>query len=139
MMHSSRLSNFLKSRVCFDKKRLERFGAQAAFFLVIFLAALNSLQAQCVLSGTITDRDSGEPLSFVSVYVKGQTQLGAVSNLSGYYQLNLPAGTDSLEIAFQYVGYRTEIRSVLPKSAAISLDVSLEQVALPLQGVEITA
>ena len=140
MMHSSRLSDFLKSRVCFDKKRLERFGAQAAFFLAgFFLTVLNPLYAQCVLSGTITDRNSGEPLSFVSVYVKGQTQLGAVSNLSGYYQLNLPVGADSLEIAFQYVGYRTEVRSVLPKGTAISLDVSLEQVALPLQGVEITA
>ncbi len=109
-------------------------------FLLFFGLSVNFLPAQFALSGYVTDKDSGEALSFVSVYVKGRTDIGAVSNLSGYYQLSLPFGGDSLEIVFQYVGYQTESRFVLPKGPGRQrLDVVMSQVAIALESVEVTA
>ncbi len=98
------------------------------------------LQAQALLEGQIVDHATGEALPFVSIYVRQHNELGAVSNLEGYYQLQLPSTKDSLEVVFSYVGYQTATIQILPKgTASIRQDIELKQVALPLQEVEVHA
>jgi hypothetical protein len=48
------------------------------------------------LEGTVTDRKSGEPLSNLSIIVKGKNT-GAVTNEEGYYSIVLPSGNNILE------------------------------------------
>jgi len=56
------------------------------------------------ISGVITASDTGLPVSGASVVVKGTT-LGTVTNQDGYYQLNLPA--DSQSLVFSFIGMKT--------------------------------
>ena len=73
------------------------------FFIIICCR----LQAQGI-KGTIRNV-SGEPLPFTSIYVKS-LGTGTSSNLEGDFKLNIPSGT--YEIAFQFMGYASEIRKV---------------------------
>ncbi|MBW3660787.1 MAG: carboxypeptidase-like regulatory domain-containing protein [Gemmatimonadetes bacterium] len=56
--------------------------------------------------GTVTDRDTGQPLVGAQVVVEG-TNLGNVTNEDGYYFINnTPVGVQ--EITAQYLGYQTQ-------------------------------
>ncbi|MEO1438460.1 MAG: carboxypeptidase-like regulatory domain-containing protein, partial [Bacteroidota bacterium] len=71
--------------------------------LFIFLLSTILLQAAGI-QGTIYS-ESGDPLPFANVYVKGTTN-GTTSNSDGVYALELEPG--SYEIVFQYVGYQAK-------------------------------
>jgi hypothetical protein len=59
------------------------------------------------IAGTVTDKQSGEPLVGVNVVIVGTT-LGAATDAEGYYAiLNVPVGTHSVRIS--YIGYRDYI------------------------------
>lgn len=75
-------------------------------FLTVFYASLAWAQTDLTLSGTITDRESGETLIGASVQVQGQAQ-GTTTNEYGYYSFNLPA-RDSLQIEVSYVGFQSQ-------------------------------
>jgi len=65
---------------------------------------IRSIQGEKTVSGTITDQ-SGEPLTGVTVVVKGTAQ-GTLSNLDGYYELsNVPS--DAV-LRFSFVGMVTK-------------------------------
>lgn len=72
---------------------------------VFFLSCLApaSLMAQNILKGTITD-ETGEPVIGASIKEVGTTK-GTVSDLSGQFQLDLPAGA---QIEVSYVGFVTQ-------------------------------
>ena len=76
-------------------------------FLVPMIMALMAITATAqthTVSGTITG-DDGEPIIGASVMVKG-TQIGAATNLDGFYRIERIAPTATLEIS--YVGYTTQ-------------------------------
>ncbi len=56
------------------------------------------------LSGTVTSAEDGTGIPGVSVVVKGTT-LGTVTNIDGYYQLEVPA--DAKTVVFSFVGMKT--------------------------------
>ncbi|MBK8506989.1 MAG: TonB-dependent receptor [Saprospiraceae bacterium] len=72
------------------------------FLSVILLMCIASLTAQSVISGTILDQNTAEPLTFVNVAIAG-TAIGTSSDLNGKYRLEISPGTYSL--LFSYVGY----------------------------------
>ncbi|MCY2687294.1 carboxypeptidase-like regulatory domain-containing protein [Salinimicrobium sp. TH3] len=49
------------------------------------------------LSGKITDKETGDPLSGVALVVEGKPNLGAVTDVEGNYEIRLPAGENILE------------------------------------------
>ena len=59
-----------------------------------------------VLSGRVTDAQTGEPLAGASIY-NPQRRLGTTSNANGYYTLTLPNNVD-FELVFSYVGYASK-------------------------------
>ena len=61
----------------------------------------NPLQSRTV-SGTVVSEADGEPLIGVSVYLKGNTGKGVVTDLNGQYSLAVPEGGT---LVFSYVGY----------------------------------
>jgi hypothetical protein len=87
------------------------------------------------LTGTITDA-SGEPLPFASVYI-ANTSIGTTSNIEGFYELPLEPGT--YELVFQYVGYRSEVRSVTMTQKPKSLDVTLNEETISLEEIVVRA
>lgn len=83
------------------------------------------------ISGFITDGATGESLIGATVQVLGEGR-GANTNGFGYYALNLPAGSYTLEYA--YLGYAAE-RIVIDLQAAENRDVGLQTAPLSLPDV----
>ena len=73
-----------------------------ALFLFILLPWAGFSQ-NYTISGTLTDATTGEALIGANVFVIS-LQKGTTTNNYGFYSLTLPQ-TDSLGIAFTYVGY----------------------------------
>lgn len=73
-----------------------------------------------IVSGTVTDAGSGEPLPGVAVQVKGTT-IGAATGADGSYSVNAPSLQDTLLISF--IGYKTQ---TIPISGRTTINVALE-------------
>ncbi|MBP5643428.1 MAG: carboxypeptidase-like regulatory domain-containing protein, partial [Bacteroidales bacterium] len=77
------------------------------FLLCIVLTSWSlALAQQGRLKGTITDKDTGEPIAFANVVLEnGGTQVGGAStDFDGNYDINpIPPGTYDLRATF--VGY----------------------------------
>lgn len=61
------------------------------------------------LSGHVRDKATGETLPGASVLLTS-LQTGTITNSYGFFSLNLPAG--EYEVAFSFVGYQPQIRSI---------------------------
>jgi iron complex outermembrane receptor protein len=62
------------------------------------------------LSGTITDAETGEPVSFAYVHIE-ELNRTVVADTDGYYELkNVPAGNFTLTI--HRIGYRTQTKEI---------------------------
>lgn len=103
------------------------------FFLLLLSAA--GTGAQTTIQGKVTDK-SGEPLFGVSIWCNGATQAGTASGFSGEYQLEMPAGCDSLH--FAYIGYTARQLS-LTDLQNLQFTVRLEDQAHMLDEVSIRA
>ncbi|MDR8390582.1 TonB-dependent receptor [Aliifodinibius sp. S!AR15-10] len=75
-----------------------------------------------LLKGTITDSESGKPISGATVYVE-KLQRGTSSDSSGHYELRLPVGRHT--IRFQFVGYENLQREILIYSDG-SLNIKMQ-------------
>lgn len=78
------------------------------YILLIFniILTVKTASGQSIqLSGTIYDEQSGEPLPGVNIR-NLDGNYGTVSNVAGFYQLNITAGSQHL--IFSFMGYRTD-------------------------------
>ena len=71
-------------------------------FLILFLTLSAMTAVAGTIKGTITDKQTKEPLTGATVQVAGTTQ-GAVADIDGNYTLQVPNGTYDLIV--RYVGY----------------------------------
>ena len=69
-----------------------------------------SKDGKVVLSGTVTNPVTGDPLVGVVVYV-GKLKIGAVTNSVGFYSIELPRG--QYQIEYRMVGLRQTIRNII--------------------------
>ena len=97
--------------------------------LLVFAAAgaapASAQDATFVVSGTVTDAETGEVLIGATVYAPGPG-VGAATNAYGFYSLPLPgvAAGDSARVLVSYVGYRTSA-FVVGGPDDVRLDVAL--------------
>lgn len=91
--------------------------------------------AQRNLSGTVCD-SNGEPLIGATVSVEGRKGLGAVTDLSGKYQLRLPEKHQTYILKVRFVGYVTESRSISPQDR--TADFRLKEDAIGMETVVVT-
>jgi TonB-linked SusC/RagA family outer membrane protein len=76
------------------------------FMLMGMLIFFNSVNAQDrTVSGTIVDQEDNQPLSGVSVVVKG-TSTGTTTDANGRFTVRVPSGRSQLEIS--YAGYQKQ-------------------------------
>jgi TonB-dependent SusC/RagA subfamily outer membrane receptor len=81
-----------------------------------------------IIEGYIYDED-GSPIPGVNVLIKGTTY-GTLSNLDGYYSLNVPRGNNIL--SFSFIGYQQKDFDISDKKI---LNVNLKAETLALQEV----
>lgn len=91
------------------------------FALLLFMLYPVSLFAQTqVVTGSVTDAVTGEPLPGVTIVSKGTT-VGAVSDFEGSYRIEVPSG---VTLVFSFVGYATQEIEILDQT---SIHVKLEE------------
>jgi TonB-dependent receptor len=110
------------------------------FFIVISLVLFSqSVVAQSGrISGTVTDRSTGDPLIGANVYIRG-TSVGAAADVHGQYLIpRVPVGTQTLIVSF--LGYKREEREFeIRGGEQLELNVQLEWSGVTLDEVVITA
>jgi len=75
------------------------------FMLLCVLSVVHAFGQQVTVTGTVTDRVTGEPLPGVNVVLSGTTT-GISTDIDGKYSLNVPSG--NVKLIFTYIGYNTE-------------------------------
>lgn len=102
--------------------------------LLFLNAQIGFAQSRYTVSGTVTDRASGEHLIGATVRDL-KSGKGTVTNTFGYYSLTLPS--DSAIIAITYIGYKPEAFSVLLEKNVVQ-NVGMDENSV-LKEVEIVA
>ncbi len=99
------------------------------FYLLVFLlltASLPSLAQDRFITGRVTDATNNQPLSGVSVLIKGTT-LGTTTDSTGKFALKVPATARLLVVNFR--GYTTEEVNLNPRNQ-INIKLNLNPPAL---------
>jgi hypothetical protein len=87
------------------------------------------------LSGYITNKDTKEPVSGVTVFIQ-KLSIGAISNEYGYYTLPLPRGIHLIQ--FSFIGMR-EKKINLDISGAGEMNVEMNSMLIPLKETIVSA
>ena len=77
------------------------------------------IMQQLVVTGTVSDSQTGEAMPGVNIQVKGST-IGAISDANGRYSLSVPNRDATL--IFSFVGY---VAQEIPLNGRASLDVAI--------------
>lgn len=91
-----------------------------------------------MISGTVLDNATGEPIPYVNVYIS-QTTLGTYTEDDGTFKFSTEL-SGVYTLVFSYVGYITEVRDInLYKDEEFDFQIELEAESLELQPLEVTA
>lgn len=105
------------------------------FLLNLFFSGNVLADDSYVLSGTITDAITGEPISFAYVHVE-ELNRTSVADAAGKYEIkNMPAGNFTLSI--HRIGYRTQTQEISIKEADEVINIQLRPTVLGSQSVDV--
>lgn len=95
------------------------------YLFMLAMAITQFVSAQEIsLTGTVTDKATGEPLPGVSVVIKGTTQ-GTATDFDGAYQLDVPSGSS---LVFSFIGYSTVEHTIVSQNVLnVQMDSEYEQ------------
>ena len=105
-------------------------------FLILFLTLTAMTALAGTVKGTITDKQTKEPLTGATVQVAGSTQ-GAVADIDGRYTLQVPDGVYDLVV--RYVGYVDINASQVKVNGETILNFEMETDAQTLGEVSVVA
>ena len=102
----------------------------------LYLLIAAGLQAQTVVSGRVTDRQSGEPLT--GVYVIWGKSSGTSTDATGHFSFTASPGT--LTVEFRYIGYRSaQVTIIVTADKALELMMEMDSEAQSLDQVVVSA
>ena len=90
-----------------------------------------------VVSGTVTDKRTGETLPGVSVRVKGSTA-ATQTDIKGSYRLSIPTDKEDVIIEVRSIGFKIREFNVPRNSASFTINIQLEEDLLGLDEVVVT-
>ena len=97
--------------------------------IVILLLPALAL-AQNSVSGTVTDKDSGQPLVGVNVVVEG-TSMGSATGADGSYTIS-DVSDGSYTVTATYIGYSDQSKSVSVSGSSVTANFSLSSISFNL-------
>ncbi|WP_291725851.1 DUF5686 and carboxypeptidase-like regulatory domain-containing protein [Bernardetia sp.] len=113
-----------------------RFFLFQLFLLLGFFCCSFSLQAQkTIITGKVTDAETGDGVPFASVYFEGTT-IGTSTDFDGFYKIETDKATDSLVVS--YVSYQTK-KKAIQKGVTQNIDYQLAPAEETLKAIVITA
>lgn len=101
---------------------------------ILFVLTVTVLHAQTVVTGTIIDKETKDPLPFVNVIFAG-TATGSVSDTEGKYRIH--STEPYTQVQFSFIGYKTITRNIKPGETN-EINIRLEPEATVLNEVEVT-
>ena len=113
-----------------------------ASLLVITLCVSVGAQDAAIVTGSVTDAETGRPLVGANVVVvsQGEAVLGAVSRVDGRYTVRgVPPGTYTVTASHIGFGVHTKKEVVVGKGALVELAFALMEAELQLNPVTVTA
>lgn len=96
--------------------------------IVFFLLFSISLRAQFTISGKVSDAETGDPIAFANVILKG-TKTGITTDFEGNYLIQTNALSDSLAVS--YLGYTSQRKPLLDQAEQV-LNFQLRSTAFDL-------
>lgn len=90
--------------------------------VILLLIGGKTFSQQSILSGTVTDSQTGEPIPYVNIVIKNSLN-GTTTDTLGIYRMKYPASTDTL--VFSAIGYRSS-EKIIPRTILSSLSVQLK-------------
>lgn len=103
----------------------------------LMLATLPALSQNRVVQGKVIDEITQEPLTGVSVFLKG-TNVGTFTDLEGEFALPVGLQSDSARLVFSYVGYRNDERLLTDDLFGESLLIQLREDLIKLDEIVVT-
>lgn len=119
----------------YKKLHLPLFCMRYLLMLFGILSAGISQAQSLTLSGYVKDASTGEALIGAAVSVKGDPPRGTVTNVYGYYVLNLTPGNYELQVS--YLGYNSSAQNLRLNSSQ-KLNINLEPSRQQLKEVVVT-
>jgi len=81
---------------------------RVSLFFLLFLISQFSY-GQFRIKGKVTDAETGDPIPFAAVLIKG-TGTGMNTDFEGFYDLEIKAAADSIQVS--YLGYITQVKPI---------------------------
>ncbi len=107
------------------------------YLLIIPKEKLHLKKVDPIVSGTVTDAQTGDPLTGVNILVVG-TSTGTATDADGHYNLSVPSLHDTLR--FSFIGYKTKVVEINGRSkVSITMKSSvgkLNQVVVTALGIK---
>ena len=101
---------------------MQLFFKKYIYLLSLSLLSFYALGQRGTLKGKVLDKEDGAFLVGVNIY--NENNIGTITDLNGYYSLNLPVGKQ--KITFKYIGYQKIIKEVfLKENEILDLDIEL--------------
>lgn len=100
----------------------------------LFFSATSVFGQEINITGTVTSRETGEPLPGANIVVEG-TNLGTATDAQGNFRLRLP-NTSEATLEVRFIGYETEEVTVTPETNV--LDIALEEDVLKVSEIVVT-
>ena len=91
---------------------------------VLLMLQATDAQVKYRVSGVVSDVETGEKLMGVAVFEK-KLQVGAVTDEKGFYELDLPAGSHTLQ--FSFLGYVSDEKMIDVKGKAMTVNIRLKE------------
>ncbi len=98
----------------------------------------NNAPSKHKYSGKITDLNTGAPISFANVSIKG-TSIGTATNSNGYFEIFLPKESLNSNLIFSSIGYSSVSIPITSLKIGKTLSVKLKPSVYALQAITITA
>ena len=119
------------------EKFLGRFAASAFLWLLCMVPALSA--DGVIIKGVVKDKSSKAPLTGAAVRVLG-TQVGAVTDVNGNFELGKGLSAGTYDIVVKYIGYKEISQKVIAGDTnPVILDIELERGAQKLSKVVVAA
>lgn len=106
------------------------------FLILLLVVGLTAAEAQTVLTGTITDETTSNPIPGVNLIIKG-TSVGTVSDINGHYTLQTST-KPPFSVVASFVGYaRKEV--TVTNEAGGTINLSLKESSVLADEVVVSA
>ena len=111
------------------------FAFQVFFIYSLTLFFIHCCRSQTIVSGKITEAETGSPIPFANIYFVGTSE-GGMSDFDGNFSVSTDRKVDS--IAVRYIGYETKSKQVIDGVSQV-INFQLMENALQLESVLVIA